>query len=467
MTVDEALEILEIALEHRSLSHVYELVFRRSWQGQTYGDIAREAGYDYDYIKEVGSKLWNYLSESLGERVNKKNVQLVLRRYYKQQEERKQADLAVATQTDRPRPALNRSNDRQHELSLPNQDWRGAPDVSRFYGRTDELVKLERWVIQDFCRIVAIVGMGGIGKTALSVTLAEELQNGFQYIVWRSLRNAPPLMDLLTDLIQHVSDERQANLPDTPYGCVSTLIECLGKHRCLIVLDNAEALLSSGTGQDDRQAGEYIAGRENYAELLRAIAETQHQSCLILTSREQPREIALQEGVRVRSLFLGGLQVADAQRIFEEKGDFQGTDQNWQYLVARYAGNPLALKAVALAVKEFFGGDIAQLNALLAEDRWIFSDIRKLLDQQFDRLSELEKKVIYWVTLQNGEVTLAELKAELAPVRSTQKLLETLDSLKRRSLVDKNGIVFSQQPIVREYIEEKLNQQSIETGDRS
>jgi hypothetical protein len=461
MTVDEALEILEIALEHRSLSHVYELVFRKSWQGQTYSDIAGEAGYDYDYIKEVGSKLWNYLSEALGERVNKKNVQLVLRRYHKRQEEQK---LAEAETTNHAEQTTSASNG---DLSIPNQDWRGAPDVSRFYGRTDELVKLERWIIQDFCRIVAIVGMGGIGKTALSVTLAEELQCGFQYIVWRSLRNAPPLMDLLTDIIHYVSDEQQGNLPDTPYGCVSALIECLGKHRCLIVLDHADALLSSGAGREYRQAGEYIEGRENYAELFRAIAETQHQSCLLLTSREQPREIALQEGVKVRSLFLGGLQVADAKSIFNEKGDFEGTDQNWQYLVARYAGNPLALKAVALAVKEFFNGNIAQLNALLAEDRWIFSDIRKLLDQQFDRLSDLEKRVIYWVTLQQGEVTLADLKTELAPVSSTQKLLETLDSLRRRSLIDKNGVVFSQQPIVREYIEEKMNQQSLEAVDRN
>ncbi|AFY71772.1 WD repeat-containing protein [Thalassoporum mexicanum PCC 7367] len=462
MTVDEALEILEIALEHRSLSHVYELVFRRSWQGQTYNDIAREAGYDYDYIKEVGSKLWNYLSEALGERVNKKNVQLVLRRYHKHQQEEQAVNIETATLKN-----VNDDNggDRFDELSLPNQDWRGAPDVSRFYGRTDELVKLERWIIQDFCRIVAIVGMGGIGKTALSVTLAEELQIGFQYIVWRSLRNAPPLMDLLIDIIHHISD-RQGNLPDTPYGCISTLIECLGKHRCLVVLDHADALLSSGTGREYRQAGEYIEGRENYAELFRAIAEAQHQSCLLITSREQPREIALQEGARARSLFLGGLQVTEAQRIFAEKGEFEGTEQDWQFLVARYAGNPLALKAVALAVKEFFGGDIAQLNALLAEDRWIFSDIRKLLDQQFDRLSELEKKVIYWVTLQEGEVTLADLKTELAPVDSTQRLLETLDSLRRRSLIDKNGAVFSQQPIVREYIEEKMNQQSLEAADR-
>jgi hypothetical protein len=50
-----------------------------------------------------------------------------------------------------------------------SEDWGEAPDISAFYGRMEELTQLEQWMVHDRCRLVALLGMGGIGKTALSV----------------------------------------------------------------------------------------------------------------------------------------------------------------------------------------------------------------------------------------------------------------------------------------------------------
>jgi len=69
----------------------------------------------------------------------------------------------------------------------PIQDWGEAPDVSVFYGRNAELTMLEQWIVSDRYRLVALLGMGGIGKTALSVKLAEQIQGEFEYVIWRSL----------------------------------------------------------------------------------------------------------------------------------------------------------------------------------------------------------------------------------------------------------------------------------------
>jgi Pentapeptide repeats (8 copies) len=81
MTVDEALAIVETVLDYEQLNKVQELVFRQSWEGRSYIEIARSNGYEHDYIKDAGAKLWKLLSKAFGEKVKKDNVQSVLKRY--------------------------------------------------------------------------------------------------------------------------------------------------------------------------------------------------------------------------------------------------------------------------------------------------------------------------------------------------------------------------------------------------
>lgn len=79
MNTEEALVLLDTCLE-QSLNDVQELVFRKAWEGQTYPEIAESSGYDANYIKDVGSKLWKLLSHALQEEVTKSNFRSVLRR---------------------------------------------------------------------------------------------------------------------------------------------------------------------------------------------------------------------------------------------------------------------------------------------------------------------------------------------------------------------------------------------------
>src|SRR5262245_30395141 len=71
------------------------------------------------------------------------------------------------------------------------QDWGEAPDTLGFVGRAEELGLLRRWVLEDRCRLVAVVGFGGIGKTSLAARLAQSVAPHFERVYWRSLRNAP------------------------------------------------------------------------------------------------------------------------------------------------------------------------------------------------------------------------------------------------------------------------------------
>ncbi len=303
--------------------------------------------------------------------------------------------------------------------------------------------------MQERCRLVALLGMGGIGKTALCVKLAKQIKDKFEYLIWRSLRNPPPVQDLLAELIQFLSQQQETDLPETVDGRVLRLIEYLRSSRCLLVLDNAETIL---TPRD--RTGRYREGYSGYGQLLRCVAETPHNSCLVLISREKPIGLAAKEGetLAVRSLQLTGLPTAAGREIFKVRGDFWASESEWRVLIAHYAGNPLALKMVAPAIQDFFNSSVSKFLEFLKQDTLVFDDIRNLLDGQFKRLSNLEKEVMYWLAINREPVSFSELQADFVSNVSSSVILEALASLQRRSLIQKSVDGFTQQPVVMEYI---------------
>lgn len=86
MNVDEALTIAETVLEEAEpLNDVQELIFRQCWQGRkSYEAIAHVSGYEKEYLKSIGAKLWQQLSDAFGEKVKKSNLKSVIRRYAQQ-----------------------------------------------------------------------------------------------------------------------------------------------------------------------------------------------------------------------------------------------------------------------------------------------------------------------------------------------------------------------------------------------
>ncbi|MBD1811914.1 pentapeptide repeat-containing protein [Microcoleus vaginatus DQ-U2] len=95
MTVDEAITIAETALNYDRLNKVQDIVFRQSWEGRSYIEIAKSAGYEYDYIKDAGAKLWKLLSKALEEKVKKDNLKSVLKRYLRRSQVNLQRNLTI------------------------------------------------------------------------------------------------------------------------------------------------------------------------------------------------------------------------------------------------------------------------------------------------------------------------------------------------------------------------------------
>lgn len=336
-------------------------------------------------------------------------------------------------------------------VNKPRVDWGEAFDVPSFYGRTSELALLSRWIIEEGCRVVSVLGMGGIGKSALAVTVMHQMARHFDVVIWRCLRNVPTCEALLDSCLQvlapQVLSDASASLEQRQY----LLLECLRSQRVLLVYDNLESFLEEG-----EHSGHMRAGYQGLSRVLRRVAETEHQSCLLLTSREKPVNLVPLEGNRapVRTLRLSGLDDLAGAQVLTEK-DVVGSPQDLVRLVGAYQGNPLALKIVGQTIVELFGGEIAHF---LAQDAVIFGGVRELLDEQFDRLSVLEQQVLSWLAILREPVSLQDLLAVLNTARSSAQMLEALDGLLRRSLIERGQLPgnFTLQSVVMEYATRRL-----------
>ena len=330
-------------------------------------------------------------------------------------------------------------------------DWGEAPDVSMFYGRVAELTILHHWLRDAGCRLIAVLGMGGLGKTALATMAATQMEQAFTHIVWYSLRNAPSIEDFLGHCIQIISDHQEHTLP---YGLdkrLNLLMEYLTRSRCLIVLDNFETVLGN------ERTGHYRLGFEGYGQLLKRMGEGRHQSCLLLTSREKPKEIALlaTEIGAVHTLLLGSLAPEDGYALLQGKG-VSGAPGDWTALHERYSGNALALKVVAETICTLFAGRIADF---LREETILFGGIDALLAEQFVRLSPLEQEVMCWLALAREPIVLEDLRQAMLQAPAKVTLLEALHSLRQRSLVERAENGFTLQNVVMDYVTVTLIEQ--------
>ena len=91
------------------------------------------------------------------------------------------------------------------------------------------------------------------------------------------------------------------------------------------------------------------------------------------------------------------------------------------------------------------------VTQLLPDDTILLpEDLKDVLQQQFDRTSELEKQVLSLLAKESQPVNLAKL-LECGTVRSPD-LLNALQSLSRRCFIDKTGSFYTLPPVLRQYI---------------
>lgn len=449
----QAIDSVVFAKVGRHLKDVEIVVLQGAWEAKTYEQMQETCSYSLSYIKQAAApRLWKLLSEVLEEDISKTNIRATIERRWKGKLEKVLPTLSTSESTNSSSAVNIDRIQANTSKTFPRQDIAEVPEINIFYGRIQELGMLEQWLINDSCRIIAVVGTGGIGKTTLAASCIQQVRNQFEFIFWRDLRNAPTTSEFLVDLLKFFCSESTNDLGKDLESKISDLIGYLRKHRCLIVLDTASAIL-----QNDYFAGHYRKGYQGYGQLLRRLGQESHQSCVMLLSREKPREIALMEGetTPVRSLYLKGLD-SQAREIFKEKNLLDAS--LWEDLIILYGGNPLALKIVASTIQELFGGKV---SAFLKQETIVFGELNDILDEQFECISALEKEILYWLAIEYQPISLSQLYSDILLPIAQAEFIEALESLLRRSLIERTVVeeeilLSLQQPVVYQYTINKV-----------
>jgi len=459
----EAIKMIDnlvFSREGRHLEEAEEVVLEAAWLDLDYRSVAKNTAYDLDLLqRRVAPKLWVLLTGILGtgEKVTKKRLRTIL-------------EQSMTTPAPDPLSESDRAALSPCQPSNTPVQFRGEqiPDASNFYGRTAELASLKELIAKQRC--VTLIGAAGIGKSTLAAKLLEDNEINprpdFDCVVWKSLQHAPLLDELVTELIWLLVPPSQpkTDLPAYTQAKVSILLKYLQSWRCLVVLDAAEAVLKGDRNNNFNPYGDQYA---EYGLFFRRLVEEQHQSCLLLTSREPFSDLNLLQSTRrpVWTLKIEGLDPQAALQFLHFQGLTDRDDCN--ELIETYRGNPLELQAVANRINRFFGGN----TKLFFEYKTILvsAHSQAMLNQLFGQrglLSELQRQILINLAEELSKhpdpISFSKLLSNLSQnqkvVVSTSELIVALEALEERFLIERSEdsvtkqANFTLQPVVKKYI---------------
>jgi predicted ATPase/DNA-binding SARP family transcriptional activator len=335
------------------------------------------------------------------------------------------------------------------------------PQLTSFVGREDELVGLAELLATPACRIITVVGPGGIGKTRLAIEAAAEHVPMFAHGAWFvALAGAADAADLARAVVAAL---KLAAAGDGDLE--GQLLAYLREKELLLVLDNVEPLLAGA----DRGAGAI--------DLLLRILRGAPGVTLMVTSRERlalggewlydvgglrcppEHEVADIEAFSAVQLFV--------QRARQVQGSFS-LAASQAHAVARLChlveGLPLGIELAAAAVRERSCGEIAQaiatnIASLATPLRDVPARHRSLwaaLDYSWRMLSREQRRALRRLAVFRGGID-AEAAAAVLGAPGSEPPLAVLGALLDKSLLRRNAAGrYDMHELLRQYAGQKL-----------
>ena len=450
MTVTEILQFVDSLVFSETEQHLDDLqkkIIEELFKGKTYQQIADIYDYDEGYIGDESRKLFKILSEQLGENINKSNFCWTIERFTNSsiakivnfENNFKNNNINWCPNSSSSNQPQNQRSNNIDNFKKPEYDLTLAPQIINFYNRETELETLSNWILKQNSRLISVLGISGIGKTALVKRFVDLNLEQFEVIIWKSLKYPKPLDLLVKDLLNIIKLEEKQTLEDQ----FKQLFDIFAHKKCLMILDDVQNIFTLG-----EFAGQYQPEYHSYQNFFTLTTETQHQSSLILISQEQCAEMECldEELYSVKSLELSGLY--DSQ-ILNHKGLANG--ESWLTLINLYEGNPSYLKSIAILIKNIFDGDVGEF---LAENELVMTqEMRSHFNQLYNRLSPIEQQIVLKFS-QFEQPLSRETLRETVELSSTD-LINGLQSLQKRYLVAKikeDKIMFKLSSIFRDFV---------------
>ncbi|HET7526647.1 MAG TPA: NB-ARC domain-containing protein, partial [Burkholderiaceae bacterium] len=330
--------------------------------------------------------------------------------------------------------------------------------VTSFVGREREVREVKRMV--GTMRLVTLLGMGGLGKTRLSLRVAAQVLGQFPDGVW--FLDLAPIRDpaLVLSEAAQVLDVREE--PDQPL--VKTVCAALKSRRALLIFDNCEHVIKAA------------------AELAAAILRGSQRVHILASSREALR-VPGEQSYPVLPLpvpdahsGLDALSRSTAVRLFVERAQLQKPTFTLNdreapavaELVVRLEGIPLALELAAARMRVL---SVADINARLKDRYKVLTGggrvllerqqtLRALVDWSYELLAHGEQTVLNRLGIFAGgfDLSAAEAICGAEPLLP-EDVLDHLSSLVEKSLVmtgdTEDGTRYRLLETIRDYAREK------------
>ena len=216
------------------------------------------------------------------------------------------------------------------------------------------------------CRLLLILGLTGIGKTALGERIALEMQDWLEKD-WqrRFLRVSFEVEANPTDFVSVAVrwlEEWGIGVPveqREPERVLEHLMECLRRHPVLVLIDSLENLL----------AGNEEEGWGNFADpwwerfFVRVLSAPTFESRILVTSQDLPLPLVQQRYSTVwHRHVLTGLEESEQEALFETTGLDVSASSPERSLLLRlgkaYQGHPLVLRVIIGEIWESFEGNV-------------------------------------------------------------------------------------------------------------